>query len=264
MENNKKIYNLYETKTKNWKNNTKLYIQLLHNMQCYFSFYAKGTNDDKLIWNFHCPFLAGMLVFLWAKGSPRFKFSWSLVQVARAGKPAERTATQRWKSVIERWPRRLRKLLWSGFHPQYFGWICRWMDTSLCALDGTLNAWRSRPKLESDLVRDSHTNNLSRSDHHQYSEFLQALAVGTRITEGSQSCRTPHHLARISLMSLHGWSTWLKCTRLNFNLLGVDPNLLRVCAMGLAISTWQPGQRARIVATTTSLWKQHRSGTHSP
>ena len=32
-------------------------------MQCYFSFYAKGTNDDKLIWNFHCPFLVGMLVF---------------------------------------------------------------------------------------------------------------------------------------------------------------------------------------------------------
>ena len=39
-------------------------------MQYYFSFYAKRTNDDKLIWNFHCPFLAGMLVFLWAKGSP--------------------------------------------------------------------------------------------------------------------------------------------------------------------------------------------------
>ena len=27
------------------------YIQLLHNMQCYFSFYAKRTNDDKLIFN---------------------------------------------------------------------------------------------------------------------------------------------------------------------------------------------------------------------
>ena len=27
------------------------YIQLLHNMQCYFSFYAKRTNDDKLILN---------------------------------------------------------------------------------------------------------------------------------------------------------------------------------------------------------------------
>ena len=39
-------------------------------MHCCFSFYAKKTNDGKLIWNFHYPFLAGMLVFVWAKGSP--------------------------------------------------------------------------------------------------------------------------------------------------------------------------------------------------
>ena len=57
MENNKK-YTIYvklrpkiERIIQKYKNNTKIYIQLLHNMQCYFSFYAKRTNDNKLIFN---------------------------------------------------------------------------------------------------------------------------------------------------------------------------------------------------------------------
>ena len=52
MENNTKNYITFvKLKQKNWKNNIKIYIQLLHNMRYYFLFYAKRTHDTKLIFN---------------------------------------------------------------------------------------------------------------------------------------------------------------------------------------------------------------------
>ena len=48
---NEKHTTYVKLRQKFWNNNTKIYIQLLHNMQCYFLFYAKITNDDDLIFN---------------------------------------------------------------------------------------------------------------------------------------------------------------------------------------------------------------------